>query len=135
MLYSVLYRFISRHKRISKLRNRIIYSLWNGHKMSLWKSNFGSTYQNLPRYLKSLTFLFLWIAEAISMHQNVQSNSIGVLILYRRNSSRNLFREFKWFKYYVIMFLTFLWFLYDLQYCKSSKIAIFWPRPPTSLMT
>ena len=23
----------------------------------------------------------------------------------------------------------------DLQYCKSSKIAIFWPPPPTSLMT
>ena len=23
----------------------------------------------------------------------------------------------------------------DLQYCKSSRIAIFWPHPPTSLMT
>ena len=42
------------------------------------------------------------------------------------------------FKYYVIMFLTFLGPLTDLfddlQYCKSSKIAIFWPHPPTSLM-
>ena len=42
------------------------------------------------------------------------------------------------FKYYVIMFLTFLdpptRFFDDLQYCKSSKIAIFQPHPPTSLM-
>ena len=39
----------------------------------------------------------------------------------------------------VIMFLTFLGppihLFDDLQYCKSSKIAIFWPHPPTSLMT
>ena len=43
------------------------------------------------------------------------------------------------FKYYVIMFLTFLGppthLFDDLQYCKSSKIAKFWPHPPTSLMT
>ena len=43
------------------------------------------------------------------------------------------------FKYYVIAFLTFLGpptHLFDnLQHCKSSKIAIFWPHPPTSLMT
>ena len=43
------------------------------------------------------------------------------------------------FKYYVIMFLTFLgpptYLFDDLQYCKSSKIAIFWLHPPTSLMT
>ena len=41
------------------------------------------------------------------------------------------------FKYYVIMFLTFLGpptqFFDDLQYCKSSRIAIFWPHPPTYL--
>ena len=43
------------------------------------------------------------------------------------------------FKYYVIMFLTFLGppnhLFDDLQYCKSSKIAIVCPHPPTSLMT
>ena len=43
------------------------------------------------------------------------------------------------FKYYIIMFLTFLGppthLFDDLQYFKSSKIAIFWPHPPTSLMT
>ena len=42
------------------------------------------------------------------------------------------------FKYYVITFLAFLGppihLFDDLQYCKSSKIAIFWPHPPTSLM-
>ena len=86
MLYSMLYRFLSRHKRISKLRNRIIYSLWNGHKMSLWKSNFGSTYQNLPRYLKSLTFLFPWIAKAISMHQNVHWSFYSLPAEFFKNS-------------------------------------------------
>ena len=43
------------------------------------------------------------------------------------------------FKYYVIMFLTFLGpptqLFEDLQYCKSSRIAIFCPNSPTSLMT
>ena len=43
------------------------------------------------------------------------------------------------FKYYVIMFLTFLgpptYLFDDFQYFKSSEIAIFWPHPPTSLMT
>ena len=43
------------------------------------------------------------------------------------------------FKYNVIMFLTFLCppthVFDDLQYCKSSIIDIFWPHPPTSLMT
>ena len=43
------------------------------------------------------------------------------------------------FKYYVIMFLTFLGpptqLFDDLQYCSSSKIAIFWPHLPSSLMT
>ena len=43
------------------------------------------------------------------------------------------------FKYYVIMFLTFLGppthLFDDLQCCKSSKIAIFWPHTPTLLMT
>ena len=43
------------------------------------------------------------------------------------------------FKYYVIIFLTFLGpptqLFDDLQYFKSSRIAIFWPHPPTSLMT
>ena len=43
------------------------------------------------------------------------------------------------FKYYVIMFLTFLGpptqLFDDLQFYKSSRIAIFWPHPPTSLMT
>ena len=43
------------------------------------------------------------------------------------------------FKYYIIMFLTFLGpptqLFDDLQYYKSSRIAIFWPHPPTSLMT
>ena len=42
------------------------------------------------------------------------------------------------FKYYVIKFFTFLdpptHLFDDLQYCKLSKIAIFWPHPPT-LMT
>ena len=42
------------------------------------------------------------------------------------------------FKYYVIIFLTFLgpptYLFDDLQYCKSSKIAIFRPHPPTSLL-
>ena len=43
------------------------------------------------------------------------------------------------FKYYAIRFLTFLgplaYLFDDLKYCKSSKIAIFWPHLPTSLMT
>ena len=54
--------------------------------MSLWKSNFGSTYQNLPRYLKSLTFLFPWIAKAISMHQNVHWSFYSLPAEFFKNS-------------------------------------------------
>ena len=54
--------------------------------MSFWKSNFGSTYQNLPRYLKSLTFLFPWIAKAISMHQNVHWSFYSLPAEFLKNS-------------------------------------------------
>ena len=63
-------------------------------------------------------------------------NVIGGPRKYKKLYTYLLFkRTIQVLRHHVFDFFMPTHILDDLQYCKSSKTAIFWPHPPTSLMT
>ena len=82
-----------------------------------------------------MCFVLKWVCVQKRLGKDENSGFSGAILRFNGCCVIFPFGTIQVLRHHVFHFFRPTHLFDDLQYCKSSKIAIFWPHPPTSLMT